>query len=124
MNQYTLLSYCGLYCGGCRSYEENSTEVKCKGCRDETVLVSDCPTRECAMRKGILHCGECEGFPCEVLNRFYNDGIAHHALARDNIERLKQSGADEWLSQQGTEHTCQCGKRRLWFVKECMHDKK
>lgn len=123
MNQYTLLAYCGLYCGGCRSYEENSS-VGCKGCRDEDVLVNDCPTRRCAVGKGILHCGECESFPCRALDRFYKDGVAHHALAGDNIEHLRVSGAKEWLLQQATEHTCQCGKRRLWFAKECIHDNK
>jgi hypothetical protein len=123
VKQYSLLAYCGLYCGGCRSYQENS-DVGCKGCRDEKTLVNDCPTRECAMRKGILHCGECESFPCELLDGFYKDGHAHHALAYDNILKIRLSGAEEWLTQQETEHTCTCGKRRLWFAKECTHDSK
>jgi hypothetical protein len=27
------------------------------------------------------------------------------------------------LLEQEQEYTCQCGKRRLWFAKECAHDK-
>ena len=120
MAKYSLLAYCGLYCGGCRSYEENS-DVGCKGCRDEQTLVDDCPTRACAMRKAILHCGECDVFPCDVLNGFYTDGIAHHALAYENTRGIGTIGTDEWLLVQEREHTCQCGKRKLWFARGCTH---
>lgn len=118
--QYSWLAYRGLHCGECRSCEENS-DVGCEGCRDEPELVDDCPARACAIRRGIRHCGECDEFPCEVLNGFYTDGVAHHALAHDNIERIRHVGAEEWVVRQGIEYTCRCGKRRLWFATECTH---
>jgi hypothetical protein len=81
MEKYALLGYCGLYCGGCNSFEENSGKWKCKGCKDETVLISDCPTKECAEKKQLLYCGECEGFPCDAQNAFYPDGWAGKVAA-------------------------------------------
>jgi hypothetical protein len=122
MEKYALLGYCGLYCGGCNSFEENSGKWKCKGCKDETVLISDCPTKECAEKKQLLYCGECEGFPCDAQNAFYHDGVPHHGLALANIKRIQTDGLEKWLLEQEKEYTCQCGKRRLWFTKECMHD--
>jgi hypothetical protein len=124
MNKHKLLSYCGLYCGGCRNYIENSGEYKCHGCRVESELVSDCPTKVCAVSKDLLHCGECAVFPCDMLDKFYKDGSKHHALAFDNVLRIKAIGADQWLSEQEKEHACSCGKRRLWFDKDCKHDTK
>jgi len=117
---YTLLSYCGLYCGGCGSYEENSV-VGCKGCRIEPNLVNDCPTIPCAVKKRLLHCNECSDFPCDMMTTFYNDGIKHHALAYENIKRIQEIGPVAWLSEQYTTHTCSCGKKRLWFDTTCRH---
>jgi hypothetical protein len=122
MEKYALLGYCGLYCGGCRSFEGH-TVGKCQGCKDEKVLISDCPTKECAEKKQLSHCGDCEGFPCDALNAFYHDGISHHAMALANVKRIRVDGPEKWLLEQEKEYACQCGKRRLWFATECVHDK-
>jgi hypothetical protein len=121
MDGHALLSYCGLYCGGCRSFGENS-EVGCRGCRAEPEMVSDCPTRACAIGRGLLHCGECGDFPCDVLHGFYTDGIPHHALACENMEELRSVGPGEWLRLREVESVCTCGARRLWLAAECVHD--
>lgn len=121
MQDFKLLAFCGLYCGGCGSYKENFS-VGCKGCRIEPNLVSDCPTIPCAQRKGLLHCGECPEFPCEMMTSFYSDGIKHHALALKNIRRIQEIGAETWLSEQDKLHTCSCGIRKLWFETECWHE--
>jgi hypothetical protein len=118
MAKYKLLAYCGLYCGGCRSYFQNS-DVNCHGCRVEETLVDDCPTKICAEKRQLLHCGECDEFPCQMLNDFYNDGIKHHALALTNIKRIKGIGLSAWMQEQEVKHTCECGKRRLWFETKC-----
>ncbi len=123
MEKYALLGYCGLYCGGCKSFEENAGKWKCKGCKVETELISDCPTKECAEKKHLLHCGDCEGFPCDALDAFYQDGLPHHALALANIQRIGMDGLEKWFVAEEKENICQCGKRRLWFTKECVHDK-
>lgn len=68
MRQYETLSFCGIYCGGCKNYKEN---MNCMGCRYESELIKDCPTRTCAIGKSLLYCGDCENFPCSELNDFY-----------------------------------------------------
>ncbi len=119
-DKHNLLAYCGLYCGGCGSYFENS-KVGCHGCRMEPVLVDDCPTKACAELRQYLHCGECPDFPCQMMDDFYHDGIAHHALALTNIRRIQEIGPDAWMHEQEERNACECGKRRLWFDTECRH---
>lgn len=97
MKGHETLSFCGIYCGACKNYKKN---MNCMGCRYEKELVNDCPTRLCAFKKGLLHCGECENFPCDELNNFYNDGNQHHKLAFQNILRIKEIGIENWLSEQ------------------------
>ncbi|MDI6739320.1 MAG: DUF3795 domain-containing protein [Candidatus Edwardsbacteria bacterium] len=122
MSGHDLLGYCGLFCGGCGNHHGNGGEFSGRGCRAENELVADCPTKACAAGKGVLDCGECDGFPCDELGRFYSDGIRHHAAACANIGRIRLIGPEQWLSEQEKEHTCDCGKRRLWFSEKCTHD--
>jgi hypothetical protein len=83
MKEYAYISLCGIDCNKCLNYKKN---VNCAGCRDEKVLLEDCPTRVCAIEKGFLHCGECETFPCEELNKFYHSGNPNHLKAYENIK--------------------------------------
>jgi hypothetical protein len=119
MNPYETLSFCGIYCGGCKNYKEN---MNCAGCRYEKQLVDDCPTRSCAIKRGFLHCGECENFPCNDLNDFYKDGIPHHELALQNMLKIKENGIEKWLFEQEKEHTCECGRKKAWFATKCIHE--
>ncbi|WP_213818249.1 DUF3795 domain-containing protein [Garciella nitratireducens] len=116
MEKYERLSLCGLYCGGCKNYKEN---FNCMGCRNEKELVHDCPTRPCCINKGLLHCGECTDFPCNVLNDFYNDGLRHHELAYKNMIMIKEIGLEKWLLEQEEEYTCKCGRKKVWFATKC-----
>lgn len=102
MRQYEKLSLCGTFCGACKNYKEN---MNCMGCRNEKELVNDCPTRECCISKGFLHCGECEDFPCGELHSFYSDGVPHHELAYKNMLRIIENGIEIWLSEQ-EKNTC------------------
>ena len=96
-NSYEELSYCGIFCGRCKNYKKN---MNCQGCRNETELLDDCPTRVCAEKKGFLHCGQCAEFPCVELNEFYHDGNSNHLLAYENMQCMIQEGVDCWLKQQ------------------------
>ena len=119
MKEYETLAFCGLFCGGCRNYKEN---MNCMGCRYEQQLVADCPTRACAISKGLLHCGDCEEFPCAELKAFYEDGVRHHGLALQNVLRIREIGPEGWLREQAKQHTCECGRRKLWFAETCTHE--
>jgi hypothetical protein len=65
-------------------------------------MVDDCPTRACAIKRGLLHCGECNDFPCIVLDDFYNDGNPLHESALHNMQNIIKIGADDWLLSQST----------------------
>ena len=97
MDKYEAVSFCGIYCGKCRNYKKN---MNCAGCRNETLLLADCPTRVCSAARGHLHCGECETFPCERLQNFYNSGNPLHLQAYHNILEIKEIGLDAWLKKQ------------------------
>jgi hypothetical protein len=66
-------SRCGILCSECK-YQE---EVGCKGCLNIDKPFwgegKNCPVKECCESKGKLHCGECEEFPCQLLNDFAYD---------------------------------------------------
>ncbi len=59
--------------------------MNCKGCKAHAseVFWGTCKIAECAIEKGIDHCGECYEVPCEKLKDAYNN--AEHG---DNGERL------------------------------------
>jgi hypothetical protein len=97
MDKYETLSYCGIDCNRCSNFKQN---MNCAGCRNEKDMLSDCPTRFCAMGKKLLHCGECEDFPCGELNDFYNDGKPSHYQAYLNTLEINKIGVDEWLIRQ------------------------
>lgn len=67
-------TYCGLDCTNC-GYRE---PFHCNGCVSTNGFAfhcekEPCPVASCAMEKGILFCGVCESFPCELLNGFSCD---------------------------------------------------
>lgn len=60
-------SRCGILCGEC-SYRE---QMGCKGCMEiDNPFWGSCPLKACCEGKGHLHCGECDSFPCDLLNSF------------------------------------------------------
>lgn len=64
-------SRCGILCSQCE-YQE---QVGCKGCVviDKPFWGEQCPVKSCCEEKEQSYCGECEDFPCEVLNQFAFD---------------------------------------------------
>ena len=136
-----LIAYCGLYCGGCSfkaasetgdmghilampaKYDKYKKEppgaLACPGCRLENQCGA-CKIRDCAAGKKLLHCGECDIFPCKLLLDFNNDGQPHHALAVENLKALKSKGAECWLAEQKKMFTCACGARLSWYTDRCL----
>ena len=64
-------SRCGLLCSAC-DYRE---QTGCKGCAqmDEPFWGESCPVKSCCETKNYGHCGTCENFACELLNKFAYD---------------------------------------------------
>jgi hypothetical protein len=93
MDKYSRLSYCGIDCGKCKNFMQNAN---CAGCRNETELVSDCPNRTCAIERDLLHCGECESYPCDMLVEFY-EGTELRKQGQRNMQEILEIGVEEWL---------------------------
>lgn len=64
-------SRCGILCSEC-SYRE---QMNCKGCViiEKPFWGDSCPVKSCCESKQQNHCGECNDFPCELLNKFSYD---------------------------------------------------
>lgn len=89
---------CGFLCSDCRSYKENihsdadrerlsvvfekiygytiaPGNVNCDGCIEpdqnspRRLGTECCPIRDCVLEKGIVHCGRCDIFPCDLMER-------------------------------------------------------
>lgn len=76
--------------------DEDITEViergmYCTGCRGDRSLhwSPDCPILLCCVdERHLEHCGQCEGFVCETLEAFANDGQAQHGEAVERLRRI------------------------------------
>lgn len=64
-------SRCGLLCGECGYREQTS----CPGCvrMEKPFWGESCPVKSCCEGKKLAHCGECDAFPCELLQTFAFD---------------------------------------------------
>ncbi|MHB9132171.1 MAG: DUF3795 domain-containing protein [Armatimonadota bacterium] len=67
----------------------------CKGCHGDEALVwsgDDCKIRVCCKKeKGLENCSQCDGFPCELITAFKNDGHAHHRWGVEALRELRKS---------------------------------
>ena len=64
-------SRCGILCSEC-SYRE---QMDCKGCTviEKPFWGDSCPLKQCSETKKHAHCGQCQDFPCDLLNQFAYD---------------------------------------------------
>lgn len=62
---------CGLCCAVC----EYKSPCNCGGCvaTNGKPFHGDCPVATCAQNKKLMHCGECDEFPCKLLSDFSSD---------------------------------------------------
>jgi hypothetical protein len=90
-----LVSYCGLYCGACRSY----LAEKCHGCHDNS-KATWCKVRSCCREKHVKTCAECDEFPdprtCGKFNNFMSKlfGLVFKSDRAACITQIKQLGLE------------------------------
>lgn len=77
-------------------------KIRCEGCRDpsESHWSPDCEMTSCAKEKRHYYCFECGEFPCEKLERFSRDGVAHHERTVENLKRMRELGLESWIQEQ------------------------
>lgn len=81
-------SRCGLCCTGCAYKESNG----CKGCIETEghPFHGRCPVAHCCQEKGIVHCGDCPVFPCELLRQYSEDPVHGDTPPGARIIRCRQ----------------------------------
>ena len=64
-------SRCGIVCSECDFFREKT----CAGCTaiDKPFWGEFCPVKSCCEGRRYKHCGQCEDFPCKLLNQFAYD---------------------------------------------------
>lgn len=138
--EQVLLAVCGLFCGACYHYRalsysperlsalttrrrRSSEGFLCHGCRSDVLSIhpgcTHCVLRACADSRGILHCGLCPEFPCARLEAFRDDGRLHHRDVVQQLEILRQQGAEVWLAEQVQRWQCACGEPFSWYDENC-----
>jgi hypothetical protein len=136
---------CGLYCGACTIYRLTHDidrkdkevalkamsermkapveEIHCEGCLSDDVMFfcRRCEMKKCATSKpGVIRCSDCVDFPCEIITKFNNDGVAHHGECLKNVRRQKKIGIEEWLEEEYERVRCQyCGVSLDWYARVC-----
>ncbi|MCI8623105.1 MAG: DUF3795 domain-containing protein [Provencibacterium sp.] len=86
-------SRCGILCSDC--------EFDCPGCTqiEKPFWGESCPVKSCAEQAGLSHCGQCEKFPCPLLN-----GFAYDPEQGDDGKRIRQCA--QWLEKEkGASHS-------------------
>jgi len=80
-----MMGMCGAYCGACVWREK----TKCPGCQSAqgNAFWGECRVAQCAIEKGILHCGLCPKLPCGVLQEYFDD--PEHGDRGERLANLK-----------------------------------
>lgn len=129
-----IMAYCGLYCGGCKFYQntvkgiktfDNDKFVTCKGCASDTTTpwCTDCAIKVCCKEKGLRVCIDCKEYPCEKINGFVNDSnFPYHLEVPDSLKRLKAIGEEDWMAEKELRYTCSnCNSKFNWNDHVCEH---
>ena len=110
---------CGLDCFNCNAFEDNLTEeykkraseflhipieeTPCKGCRGEKGKCKwangQCDTWDCALKKGVTYCFECNDFPCGLLAPTAKGANYPHNMKVYNLCRMKLIGMEAWIEE-------------------------
>lgn len=131
MSKY--MAYCGLYCGACWSMichdkqegvesavelHTDADEQPCGGCRD--IGQSQCEFVVCNKNHGTQCCAFCPEFPCQRIKEFSQEEWEHHQVVLANLQRIRETGVENWLQEQAEYWSCPaCGCRTKWYQESC-----
>ena len=94
-----LISYCGLYCGCCKSYLKD----KCPGCR-QNGKYKKCKMKPCCIENEYISCADCTEFTnvmeCKKFtNRLWNLlEFIFRTQRVDCIRLIKEKGYEEYAN--------------------------
>jgi hypothetical protein len=93
------LSYCGIDCSAC-SWRETQSCKTCKPYKGD-IWHGSCAVAKCCIGRSLDDCGQCAGFPCELLVGFSFD-LTHG----DGGERIANLCRDNGLASPKCGHCC------------------
>jgi hypothetical protein len=119
-----IIAPCGIDCFNCEMFEDNVTEefqtrfsvimkipkerITCKGCTDGNICLilkvqgKNCKTRDCADKKRVNYCFECDVFPCDYLMPIADGANKYpHNIKLFNLCQMKRIGIDTWIEKAG-----------------------
>lgn len=132
------IAYCGLFCPLCSIHTTGETgdrahvdampnhylflkcmtvrEIGCDGCKVNEAC-GPCKIRDCASKKHLVSCADCDDFPCTSLRNHAGDGIPHHQEALQHLWRIREVGYEVWFREQAGHLDCaDCAKRQSWYL--------
>ena len=114
-----LITPCGMNCGICKSYLAYS-----RGIPEKKGKVSHCPgclarNKNCYIKRGcrklrrneIKSCSECDGMPCENVDRLDWRYRSHYGMSMvENLKEIRENGMEKFLEKQEEKYLCpECG---------------
>ncbi len=125
VDKKSLTAYCGLDCFNCELYKDNLTDrlarviaekmgvkvqdVPCPGCRRMEgvhfhLTGKGCDNFNCARKKGVELCSDCDEFPCALLAPLADQASRYpHNMKLYNLCRIKLIGLDRWIEEEAGE---------------------
>jgi hypothetical protein len=117
-----IIAPCGIDCFNCELYEEKVTDelktrlsatmnvpkerISCKGCSEgNQCLLLDlqgkkCKTLDCANKKQVDYCFQCDTFPCEYLMPLADRAnVFPQNVKLYNLCMMKRIGVDAWVEE-------------------------
>lgn len=140
MNETYPDTYCGIYCGACSILMHGETshadgfaaclgsvpkeEIACGGCKSDNRYAGCriCNIRDCALKKGIEHCINCDNYPCKMYSKWQSAAkfLPHIRETASSLEAIKSNGVDSCLAAQKKRWSCpDCGTPFSWYALEC-----
>ena len=144
MVEKNLLAPCGLYCGVCAVYiahrdgnlkfkerivnvyepfTKSVEDIKCEGCLAENeedifAYCRYCSIKNCAQKKGIEGCHQCDEFPCKKIERFPMP-VGKKVILRAVPFRRKH-GDEKWVEEELKRYHCpECSNPLFRGAKRC-----
>lgn len=69
-----MIGFCGVDCSACADLASGV----CPGCKQSTWDEGDaCPPVSCCAEHGVIACGLCAEFPCQMMVEFYGESESH-----------------------------------------------
>lgn len=97
----SLVAYCGLYCGECKTYLNG----KCNGCKENVKAEKWCKVKQCCESNSYKNCADCSTYrnsaECKKLNNVISKlfSILFRSNRNSCIKRIKEVGNDAYAKE-------------------------